>query len=50
MVGGSSYTYHSAFTPSWFLKLGPPLLSPHVSYPSYLPCLMTGVLGSCRQW
>ena len=47
---GSVYTHPSALDPVWNLKLGPPLLSSHPSYPSYLPCLLIGVLSNSRRW
>ena len=49
---GSAYTHppseDSALNSSWSIKLGPPLISPILSYPSYLTCLLTGVLSNCR--
>ena len=47
---GSCYTHPSALDSSWFLKLGPPLLSPALAHPSYLPCLLTGVLSNSKRW
>ena len=47
---GSAYTHPSALDSVWGLKLGPPLLSCNLSYPSYLPCLLIGVPGNSRRW
>ena len=47
---GSAYTHPSALDSVWGLKLGPPLLSCNLSYPSYLPCLLIGVLSNSRRW
>ena len=47
---GSAYTHPSALDLAWSIKLGPLLITPDLSYPSYLPCLLTGVLSNCRWW
>ena len=41
---GSAYTWLSALDPTWSLKPDPPLISCHLSYPSYLlpPVLIDG--------
>ena len=45
---GSAYTHPNALDSSWSIKLGSPLISPVLSYPSYLPCFLTGVLSNSR--
>ena len=47
---GSAYTHPIALDSAWGLKLGPPLLSCSLSYPSYFPCLLIGVLSNSRCW
>ena len=40
----------SALDSEWPLKLGPHFLSPSLTHPSYLPCLLTGVPSNGRNW
>ena len=47
---GSAYTHPSTLDSLWGLKVGPTLLSCNLSYHSYLPCLLIGVLSNSPRW
>ena len=47
---GLAYLHPSALSKTWDLRSAPPLISPEVSYPQYLPGILTGVPTSAHPW
>ena len=47
---GTVYAQPSALTMTWDLKLGPLLIAPEQSHPTYLPGILLGVMSNTRHW
>ena len=47
---GTAHVQPSALDANWSLKPAPPLMTPTLHHPSYLPCICAGVLSNARPW